>query len=97
MSVRGPILSLDSKKLSITPISPYRPRRWRGALLKNDVKIILSAIDSKRRPVRAEADFMQLKDIIKLEIKLEKKLFMNLLFDPGHNLEERIITEQFDN
>ena len=61
------------------------------------MKIILSALDSERRPVRAEADFMQITNIKKLEIKLEKKVFMNLLFDPGHNLEERIITEQFDN
>ena len=61
------------------------------------MKIILSALDSERRPVRAEADFMQITNIKRLEIKLEKKVFMNLLFDPGHNLEERIITEQFDN
>ena len=97
LSLRGPVIPVGAQVLALTPISPYRPRRWRGALLKNDAKITLSAIDSKRRPVRAEADFMQLTDIIKLEIRLEKKLFMNLLFDPGHNLEERIITEQFDN
>ena len=60
-------------------------------------KLSFFALDSRRRPVRAEADFMQLTDIKKLEIKLEKKLFMNLLFDPGHDLEERIISEQFDN
>ncbi len=97
LSLRGPVIPVGAQVLALTPISPYRPRRWRGALLKNDVKIILSALDSERRPVRAEADFMQITNIKKLEIKLEKKVFMNLLFDPGHNLEERIITEQFDN
>jgi NAD+ kinase len=97
LSLRGPVIPVGAQVLALTPISPYRPRRWRGALLNNDAKITLSAIDSKRRPVKAEADFMQLTDIIKLEIRLEKKLFMNLLFDPGHNLEERIIAEQFDN
>merc|ERR1711991_427140 len=72
LSLRGPVIPVGAQVLALTPISPYRPRRWRGALLNNDAKITLSAIDSKRRPVRAEADFMQLTDIIKLEIRLEK-------------------------
>ncbi len=97
LSLRGPVIPVGAKVLALTPISPYRPRRWRGALLNNDAKITLYAIDSKMRPVRAEADFMQFKNINKLEIALEKKLFVNLLFDPGHNLEERIINEQFNN
>ena len=97
LSLRGPVIPVGAEVLALTPISPYRPRRWRGALLNNDVKISLIALDSKRRPVRAEADFIELVNIKKLEIELEKKLFMNLLFDPGHNLEERIITEQFNN
>ena len=74
LSLRGPVIPVGAQVLALTPISPYRPRRWRGALLKNDAKIILFALDSRRRPVRAEADFMQLTDIKKLEIKLEKKL-----------------------
>ena len=93
----GPVIPVGAKVLALTPISPYRPRRWRGALLTNDAKITLYAIDSKLRPVRAEADFMQFENIDKLEIELEKKLFVNLLFDPGHDLEERIINEQFNN
>ncbi len=97
LSLRGPVIPVGAKVLALTPISPYRPRRWRGALLNNDAKITLYAIDSDMRPVRAEADFMQFKNINKLEIELEKKLFVNLLFDPGHNLEERIINEQFNN
>ena len=97
LSLRGPVIPVGAKVLALTPISPYRPRRWRGALLTNDAKITLYAIDSILRPVRAEADFMQFENINKLEIELEKKLFVNLLFDPGHDLEERIINEQFNN
>jgi len=97
LSLRGPVIPVGAKVLALTPISPYRPRRWRGALLNNDVKITLYAIDTDLRPVRAEADFMQFQNINKLEIELEKKLYVNLLFDPGHDLEERIINEQFNN
>ncbi len=97
LSLRGPVIPVGAKVLALTPISPYRPRRWRGALLNNDAKITLHAIDSELRPVRAEADFMQFENIEKLEIQLEKKMFVNLLFDPGHDLEERIINEQFSN
>ena len=97
LSLRGPVIPVGAKVLALTPISPYRPRRWRGALLNNDVKITLYALDSELRPVRAEADFMQFQNINKLEIELEKKLCVNLLFDPGHDLEERIINEQFNN
>ena len=95
-SLRGPVIPVGAKVLALTPISPYRPRRWRGALLNNNVKITLYSIDSDLRPVRAEADFMQFPNIRKLEIQLEKKIHVNLLFDPGHNLEERIINEQFN-
>jgi len=97
LSVRGPVIPVGAQVLALTPISPYRPRRWRGALLNNNAKITLSALEPERRPVRAEADFIEFQNIIKLEIKLDKSKFMNLLFDPGHDLEERIITEQFDN
>ena len=97
LSLRGPVIPVGAKVLALTPISPYRPRRWRGALLTNDAKITLYALDSKLRPVRAEADFMQFENVDRLEIELERKLFVNLLFDPGHDLEERIINEQFNN
>ena len=97
LSLRGPVIPVGTDVLALTPISPYRPRRWRGALLNNTAKITLLSLDYKTRPVRAEADFMEFKDITKLEIKLEKKQFMNVLFDPGHDMEERIITEQFNN
>ena len=90
--MRGPVIPVGAKVLALTPISPYRPRRWRGAL-PTMTKITLYAIDSKLRPVRAEeADFMQFENIDRLEIELEKKIFVNLLFDPGHDLEEHNLT-----
>lgn len=97
LSVRGPVIPVGAQVLALTPISPYRPRKWRGALLNNDAKITLTSIEAQRRPVRAEADFIEFNKIKKLEIELDKKKYMNLLFDPGHDLEERIINEQFDN
>jgi len=97
LSLRGPVLPVNAQILALTPISPYRPRRWRGALLNNNAQIELLALEPDRRPVRVEADFIEFKNIKKLEIKLDKDFFMNLLFDPGHNLEERIINEQFNN
>ena len=97
LSLRGPVIPVGALVLALTPISPYRPRRWRGALLNNDAKITLLSVDNKRRPVRAEADFLEFKNIVKLEIKMDKSKCMNLLFDPGHDMEERIINEQFNN
>ena len=97
LSLRGPVIPVGAQVLALTPISPYRPRRWRGALLNNNAKITLLSIENKRRPVRAEADFMEFKNIVKLEIEMDKSKYMNLLFDPGHDMEERIITEQFNN
>ena len=97
LSLRGPVIPVGAQVLALTPISPYRPRRWRGALLNNDAKITLLSVDNKRRPVRAEADFLEFKNIVKLEIKMDKSKCMNLLFDPGHDMEERIINEQFNN
>ncbi len=97
LSLRGPVIPVGAKVLALTPISPYRPRRWRGALLNNNAKITLLSLDNTTRPVRAEADFLEFNDIVKLEIELEKKKFMNLLFDPGHDMEERIVNEQFNN
>ena len=91
LSLRGPVIPVGAQVLALTPISPYRPRRWRGALLNNDAKITLLSIENKRRPVRAEADFMEFKNIVKLEIEMDKSKYMNLLFDPGHDMEERII------
>lgn len=95
LSLRGSVIPVDAKLLALTPISPYRPRRWRGALLPNTVKISLTALERKKRPVRVEADFFELNNISRLEVELDKNQYMDLLFDKGHDLEERIINEQF--
>ena len=95
LSLRGPVFPVDAQLLALTPISPYRPRRWRGALLPNTVKITLTALENIKRPVRVEADSFELNNIKKIEVKLDKSKHMNLLFDKGHDLEERIINEQF--
>ena len=95
LSLRGPVIPVDAQLLAITPISPYRPRRWRGALVPNSVKIVFTAHEIKNRPVRAEADFFDVKTISRLEVELDKTKFMNLMFDPGHDLEDRILNEQF--
>ena len=95
LSLRGPVIPVGAKVLALTPISPYRPRRWRGALVPNSVKIVFTAHEIKNRPVRAEADFFDVKTISRLEVELDKTKFMNLMFDPGHDLEDRILNEQF--
>ena len=97
LSLRGPVIPVGAQVLALTPISPYRPRRWRGALLNNNAKITLLSLDKKTRPVRAEADFLEFDNIVKLEVLLDKTNYMNLLFDPGPDMEERIVTEQFNN
>lgn len=94
-SVGGSIVPIRANILAITPISPFRPRRWRGALLPNNVTIRFDILESKKRPVNAVADFRDIKDIASIEIKEDKDQYVELLFDPGHSLEERILREQF--
>lgn len=96
LSLRGPVFPIGAELLALTPISPFRPRRWKGALLPNNVKITLSALENNRRPLRAEADFFQIKKIQKIEVELDKSSFAKLLFDKNHDLEDRIINEQFN-
>ena len=96
LSLRGPVVPIGAKILALTPISPFRPRRWKGALLPNNAKITLTSKEIKKRPLRAEADFFEIKDIHKIEVELHTKIFAEILFDKGHDLEERIINEQFN-
>jgi NAD+ kinase len=94
-SAGGPIIPLESNILSMTPISPFRPRRWRGALLPHTVSIKFEILENDKRPVSAVADFNEIRDVIKVEIKEDHSNKICLLFDPDHSLEERIIREQF--
>jgi NAD+ kinase len=95
LSVGGPILPLKAKLLALTPISPFRPRRWRGALLPNKAHVKITVIESAKRPVSAVADHAEFRDVLSVSVREERTLGLKLLFDPGHALEERIVAEQF--
>tara|TARA_B110000438_G_C15727869_1_gene612857 strand:+ start:307 stop:1065 length:759 start_codon:yes stop_codon:yes gene_type:complete len=95
LSAHGSIIPLDSNLLALTPISAFRPRRWRGALLQEKNKINLNVMDFKNRPVSVTADNTEFRDIKNVEIFSSKKYSCKLLFDNNHSIEERILKEQF--
>jgi NAD+ kinase len=95
LSAHGPILPLAAKMLALTPISPFRPRRWSGAILPDDTQICFRVLEPENRPVSAVADQIEVRDVAKVEIRLERERELTLLFDPEHALDERIAMEQF--
>jgi len=95
LSANGPILPLGSAMLALTPISPFRPRRWRGAILPDHYEIAFRVLDPEKRPVAAVADQKELRDILAVKVKVARERQLTLLFDPGKTLEERIFAEQF--
>ncbi len=95
LSANGPILPLGSNMLALTPISPFRPRRWRGAILPDHYEIEFRVLDPKKRPVAVVADQKELRDIHSVSVKVARERQLTLLFDPGKTLEERIFAEQF--
>lgn len=95
LSVGGPILPLGAPLLALTPISPFRPRRWRGAILPDTVQITWQVLEEEKRPVSAVADHMEVRDVVMVDIVRDPTLSLTLLFDPHHNLEARILNEQF--
>ncbi|MDA3913204.1 NAD kinase [Oleiagrimonas sp.] len=95
LSAHGPILPLDANVLGMTPISPFRPRRWRGAILPHTTRVGLRTLDPDKRPVSATADYHEVRDVLNVEIRQAPQHAVRLLFDPEHNLEERILDEQF--
>ncbi len=96
LSAHGPILPIGSSLLALTPISAFRPRRWRGAILPQKAIITLKILESDKRPVAAVADHVEVRDVASVEISVERKKSVKLLFDTGHSLAERVITEQFN-
>jgi NAD+ kinase len=94
-SAHGPILPLGSHTLALTPIAPYRPRRWRGAILKADTEVCFRVLDPYKRPVSVTADSHEIRDVVEVTIRESRDRRVTLLFDPEHNLEERIFSEQF--
>ena len=95
LSVQGPILPLGTDALALTPISPFRPRRWRGAVLPSSVRIRFEILDYYKRPVAATADAQEIRNVISVEVFEEKDITLKLMFDPDHSLEQRILDEQF--
>lgn len=95
LSAHGPIIPLGSQLLALTPLSPFRPRRWRGALLPHHVTVELTINNPQKRPVSATADMHEVRDVRKVEIEEDTSICLDLLFDAEHTLEERIFTEQF--
>ena len=94
-SAHGPILPLSAGVLALTAISPFRPRRWRGALLPRDARVRFDVLDPEKRPVSASPDARETRDVVRVEVHEDRSIEMRLLFDPERNLEERILNEQF--
>ena len=95
LSAQGPILPLDSAMLALTPISPFRPRRWRGAILPERTRIAFRVLDPQKRPVSAVADQVEVRDVVTVAVTLDRSTPLTLLFDPEHALDDRITMEQF--
>ena len=95
LSAQGPIIPINAALLALTPISAFRPRRWRGALLPNTAFVVLEVLEGDKRPVAAVADHDEVRGVRRVEVLSDKTISMRMLFDPGHSLEERILSEQF--
>ena len=95
LSAHGPILPLQAKMLALTSISPFRPRRWSGAILPDDVAVRLCILEADKRPVSAVADQFEVREVCTVDVALDRSRSLTLLFDPEHALDERIAMEQF--
>src|SRR5690348_8463858 len=95
LSVQGPIIPIGAPLLALTPISPFRPRHWRGALLPDSATVTIEVLDPERRPVAAVADHDEVRSVRRVDICRDNTMAMQVMFDPGHSLDERILREQF--
>ncbi len=95
LSANGPILPLAARMLALTPISPFRPRRWSGAILPDDVAVRFTVLEPDKRPVSAVADQFEVREVVTVDVTLDRTRSLTLLFDPEHALDERIAMEQF--
>lgn len=95
LSAHGPIIPLDARVLALTPISAFRPRRWRGALLSHTAKVTFEVLEAAKRPVSAVADNIEVRDVVEVHIAEDRDIALNMLFDEGRSLEERVLAEQF--
>ena len=95
LSAHGPIVPLDARVLALTPISVFRPRRWRGALLRHTAKVRIEVLEPDKRPVSAVADNFEVRDVADVEVAEDRSVDLRMLFDAGRSLEERVLSEQF--
>jgi len=95
LSAQGPIIPISASLMALTPISPFRPRRWHGALLADTARVEIEVLAPERRPVAAVADHDEVRGVRAVEVCMDHDIDMHLLFDPGHSLDERILREQF--
>ncbi len=95
LSAHGPILPMGANVMALTPISAFRPRRWRGAILPHTARVEMEVLESKKRPVSAVADYTEVRDVARVSVREDREVHLSILFDPEHNLEERILSEQF--
>ena len=95
LSVHGPVLPIGSNILALTPISAFRPRRWRGAILPHTAEVRFEMLEHDKRPVSAVADRTEVRDVVEVTVREDHSVSLKMLFDPEHNLEERIVAEQF--
>ncbi len=95
LSAQGPIIPIAAPLLALTPISPFRPRRWRGALLPDSARVTIEVLEFQKRPVAAVADHTEVRNVRSVDIGMDQAITMHMLFDPGHSLDERILREQF--
>jgi NAD+ kinase len=95
LSAHGPIIPIDAQVLALTPISAFRPRRWRGALLPHSAKVVIEVLEPERRPVSAVADNFEVRDVAQVKVAEDRSKKLYMLFDEGSSLKERIVAEQF--
>jgi NAD+ kinase len=95
LSAQGPIIPINAPLLALTSISPFRPRRWHGALLPDTARVVVEVLESEKRPVAAVADHDEVRGVRAVEIHMDHAIAIPMLFDPGHSLDERILREQF--
>jgi len=95
LSANGPILPLDAPLMALTPLSPFRPRGWRGALLPDSARVVIDVLEADKRPVAAVADHFEIRRVTRVAVAMDRATSLILLHDPGHSLDERILREQF--
>ena len=95
LSAQGPILPIHSRLMALTPISPFRPRRWRGAILPWETELEFQILEAPKRPIAATADHTEVRDVTRVKVGVASDIELKLLYNPGHGLEERLLMEQF--